>query len=199
MTDEPVTLDPELAALWRDLRALREALRMHTKERHHRLNPLAEDLFDWKEKGAFAGGREVTIYESATVIGNVKIGDHSWIGPFCLLDGSGGLSIGHHCSVSTGVQILTHDTARWALSGGISPYERSSVLIGDCCFLGTHAVITRGVTVGPRVLVAAGAVVTRDVPPNTIVGGVPARPIGRVVVSEREVELVYDRAGKAGQ
>jgi acetyltransferase-like isoleucine patch superfamily enzyme len=184
----------EHQALFAAIRQLHQQLRADTRAKYQRMNPSAENLADWKERGAYWVGqdRDVTIYESATLIGDVQIGERCWIGPFCLLDGSGGLTIGKYCSISTGAQLLTHDTVRWALSGGTAPYERSPTHIGDCCFIGTHAVVLRGVTIGSHCLVGAQAVVNRDVPDNTIVAGVPARAIGKVVVDGSRVELIYE-------
>jgi serine acetyltransferase len=185
----------DLDLLHEHLRQLQERLRAATLDRHGRINPFGEDLVDWKERGrAWTGDdRGVTIYGSATVVGDVEIGEHTWVGPFCLLDGTGGLGIGDHCSIALGAQLLSHDTARWALSGGTAPYEYAPTRVGDCCFIGTHAVVTRGVTVGDHSLVAAGAVVTTDVEPYSIVGGVPARRIGAVEIGESgEVRLTYD-------
>lgn len=186
-----------LRRLHRDLQALRRELRRASWENHERINPFVEDLTDWKEKGRFVGGRDVTIYDSTTVVGEVDIGDHTWVGPFCSLDGTGGLTIGSYCSISAGTHVQTHDTVRWALSGGEADYEYDPVEIGDCCFIGVNCVITRGVTIGDRCLVGAGAVVNRDVSAGTIVAGVPARPIGKVAVGEDgEVNLTFheDRA-----
>jgi acetyltransferase-like isoleucine patch superfamily enzyme len=178
-----------------DLVALHERLRERTLREYGRMNPFAEDLFAWRERGTAwtRSDRGVTIYNSTTVVGRVEIGDETWIGPFCQLDGTGGLTIGHHCSVSASCQLLTHDTASWALSGGRAQYRRAPTAIGDCCFLGTLAVVTAGVTIGDHCLVAAGAVVTRDIPSHSIVAGVPARRIGEVQVGpDGEVTLRYD-------
>lgn len=183
-----------LDQLERDLRALHERGRAETLAHHRRFNPFAEDLFDWRERGrAWLGeDRGVTVYNSATLIGDVTIGEGTWVGPFTMLDGSGGkLSIGHHCSIATGVQLVTHDTVRWALSGGEASYQGAPIAIGDCCFIGTHAVVVRGKSVGAHCLVGAGAVVTGDVPDHCIVAGVPARVIGHVEVRDGKVQLEY--------
>jgi acetyltransferase-like isoleucine patch superfamily enzyme len=185
----------DLDRLHDQLRALHERLRVGTLERYDRMNPFTEDLFDWKERGSAwtRDDRGVTLYGSTTVVGDVEIGEHTWIGPFCSLDGTGGLSIGHYCSISLGTQLLTHDTARFVLSGGVAQYEYAPTAVGDCCFIGTHAVVTKGVTIGDRCLVAAGAVVTGDVPAHSIVAGVPARRVGSVeVTGDGEVTLLYD-------
>jgi acetyltransferase-like isoleucine patch superfamily enzyme len=178
-----------------DLSALHDRLRKQTLQRYGRMNPFAEDLFAWRERGDTwpGAGEGVTIYNSTTVVGDVTIGDHTWIGPFCQVDGTGSLRIGHHCSISAGCQLLSHDTAAWALSGGREEPRRETTAIGDCCFLGTLAVVTSGVNVGDRCLIAAGAVVTKDVGAGSIVGGVPARVIGHVDVNAAgTVSLRYD-------
>ena len=158
-----------------------------------RLNPWYEDVVDWRDKARlwFGEDRGVTIYESTTIVGKVDIGPNTWIGPFCSLDGSGGLSIGEWCSISAGVQMLTHDTVRWALSGGVEEYEYASVAVGDRCFIGTNAVITRGVEIGEMCVVAAGAVVTESFPARSVIGGVPARPLGAVRGTGESIRIEY--------
>jgi acetyltransferase-like isoleucine patch superfamily enzyme len=188
-----MSLSEAQRALLADLRALHRHLRAGTRERYARINPFAEDLSDWGERGAFWTGDErgVTIYDSTTVVGDVTIGERTWIGPFCSLDGTGGLSIGAWCSISAGVQLLTHDTIARSLTAGRRGPERSPVRIGDRCFVGTHAVVTRGVTIGDGCVVAAGAVVVDDVPDGAIVAGVPARRIGTAAVEGDRVRLEY--------
>nr|WP_033927463.1 DapH/DapD/GlmU-related protein [Sphingomonas sp. 35-24ZXX] len=77
-----------------------------------------------------------------------------------------GIHIGAETYVAFGAAILSHDMIR-AL--------RTDTVIGRRCFIGARSIIMPGVTVGDSAIVAAGAVVTQDVPPNTIVGGNPAR------------------------
>lgn len=187
-------LSDEEKRLLDTLRSLHGKLRDHTRSTYRRINPFYEDLFDWKERGKHWTGKDgITIYNSTTVNGEVDIGENTWIGPFCSLDGSAGIRIGRACSISAGTQILTHDTVRWCLSGGVEPYDYAPVSIGDRCFIGTHAVILKGVTIGNACVVGAGAVVTADVPSNTIVAGVPARRIGCTITREGErVRLVMD-------
>jgi len=60
------------------------------------------------------------------------------------------------------------------------PSEGFDIRIGNDCWIASGAIVTGGVTIGDSVIVAAGAVVTRDVASGTVVGGVPARPIGTV-------------------
>jgi acetyltransferase-like isoleucine patch superfamily enzyme len=116
----------------------------------------------------------------AWVSGEPEIGVGTWIGAFTVIDGSGGLTIGTGCDVSSGAQIYTHSSVKRCVSGRAFPtVERAPVRIGDHVFIGAGAIITMGVTIGDHSVVAAGAVVTRDVPPYTVVSGVrPGRRRG---------------------
>lgn len=119
----------------------------------------------------------------AWVVGDPHIGPGTWIGAFTVIDGSGGLTVGAGCDISSGAQIYTHSSVRRCVSGRqFSAVERAPVRIGDHVFIGAGAVVMMGVTIGDHSVVAAGAVVSRDVPPYTVVAGVPARPTARVVV-----------------
>ncbi len=190
MVDERVqsVTNPELLE---ELRNLHFELRSYTKRKYNRINPFCEDLFSWEEKGTFWGKNNAVIYDSATISGDVEIGDHAWIGPFCELDGGGKLTIGKYSCISAGVQILTHDTAKWSLSGGKEKYEYAPVEIGDYCFIGAGAIITRGVKIGSHCLIGAGAVVTKDIPDNSIAVGVPASVIGSVLIENDKIQYSY--------
>ncbi|TQN41503.1 succinyltransferase-like protein [Blastococcus colisei] len=121
----------------------------------------------------------------AWVIGDPVVGEGTWIGAFTMIDGSGGLTIGTGCDISSGVHVYTHSSARRCVSGRSFPaVERAPVHIGDYVFVGANAVVNMGVTIGDHSVVGAGAVVSRDVPPYTVVAGVPARPIARVDIAD---------------
>ncbi|HLX62134.1 MAG TPA: acyltransferase [Planctomycetota bacterium] len=108
--------------------------------------------------------------------GGIVVGHHSVINRDCTLDGRGGLRIGDNVSISPEVMILTaeHEVNSAAFAG----VERK-VNIEDYVWIGSRAVILPGVTLGKGCVVAAGAIVRKDVPPYTVVAGVPARPIGQ--------------------
>jgi len=103
------------------------------------------------------------------------LGAHSRVNRDCTLDLRGGLHVGENVSISPEVSILT---AAHRSDHPDFPVEARRVVIEDNVWVGTRATILPGVTLGRGSVVAAGAVVARDVPPLAIVGGVPARTIG---------------------
>jgi acetyltransferase-like isoleucine patch superfamily enzyme len=88
--------------------------------------------------------------------------------------GDGGLEIGRDVMMGPDVTIITQDHKPTS-DGRFFGYERGKVTLEEDSWIGARAVILKGVTVGRSAIVAAGAVVARDVPPFTIVAGVPAR------------------------
>ena len=108
--------------------------------------------------------------------GKLVIGDNSVINQRCRLDARGGLTIGANVSMSSEVHVLTadHDIHSSDLRGRDRP-----VFIGDRVFIGTRAIILPGVRIGECAVVAAGAVVTKNVADREIVAGVPANVIGK--------------------
>lgn len=119
-------------------------------------------------------GEDTRMYSSCLVLGDVEVGKNTWIGPWTILDGSGGLQIGSNCSISAGVHIYSHDSIDWALSGGHADYPHDPVKIGDNTYIGPHAVICKGVTIGKGCVVGANSVVVDDVPDHVMIAGNPA-------------------------
>jgi acetyltransferase-like isoleucine patch superfamily enzyme len=161
------------------LRAFWSAARDEVDARFHRTLPLGDYVVDrWEKARRLGFGEGTSIYDSSLVLGDVKVGENTWIGPFTVLDGSGGLEIGSYCSISAGVQIYTHDTVDWALSGGTAPPRRDATRIGSRCYLGPNVVVARGVTIGDGCVVGANSLVLRDLPAGSKAYGTPCRVVG---------------------
>jgi acetyltransferase-like isoleucine patch superfamily enzyme len=153
-------------------------LRLRKKNKFNRVLPISELISDRWEKANYLGfGTKSSIYDLSYVYGDVKVGKHTWVGPFTILDGSGVLSIGSYCNISAGVQIYTHDSVEWAVSGGKSKYKYSSTKIGDNCYIGPNTIISRGVTIGDGCIVGANSFVNKSFPSNTKLAGSPAKQI----------------------
>jgi carbonic anhydrase/acetyltransferase-like protein (isoleucine patch superfamily) len=175
-----------------DVRLAREA---ELKAQYDRSLPFADGMFDrWERARRLGFGTGASIYDSACVFGNVAVGAETWVGPWVMLDGSGGgIRIGSTCSLSAGVQVYTHDTVLWALTGGNAKPRVGAVSIGDRVYIGSQCVIARGVSIGDMCVIAANSFVNRDVPTRSIVGGTPAKVIGRVEGEGEEIRLVFNK------
>lgn len=159
---------------------------------HNRSLPFNEELLDrWKRAEKLGFGKGTSIYDSSLVFGNASVGDNCWIGPFTIIDGSGGLEIGSFCTISVGVHIYSHDNVKQTLSSGKNPIDREKVSIGNNVYIGPNAIITKGVTIGNSCVIAANAFVNNDVSDNSIVVGQPAVKKGEVVENNGNIEFVY--------
>ena len=118
---------------------------------------------------------------------SVSIGRTTTVGHDVILDGRGGLTIGDNVNLSSDVAIwtLTHDPQAKDFGTWAGP-----VTIESYAWLGFRSTVLPGVTVGEGAVVAAGAVVTKNVAPYAIVGGIPA-----VVLGERSRDLDYRCGG----
>jgi len=110
----------------------------------------------------------------------VSIGKNTTINWGCMLYTTGGLVIGENVSIGAGVWLITgtHDMNHPQFIDTYKP-----IVIGDYAWIGMRATILGGITIGEGAVVMAGAVVTHDVPPFAVVGGVPAR-----VIRQRELQ-----------
>lgn len=129
-------------------------------------------------KGSFLFRRTEVLFPKGLLIGK-----NSTVGWFALIDARGGICIGDNVTLASYVKLVTgtHDTKSAKFEASFLP-----IRIDNYAWICTGATICSNVHIGEGAVVAAGAVVTKDVPPYTIVGGVPARKIG-----DRCRELAY--------
>lgn len=111
----------------------------------------------------------------------IQIGQDSVIGIGTFIDGRQWVRIGNHVAISS--EVMIYNSQHAIDSEDFHPVD-APVTIEDYVFIGPRAIILPGVTIGKGAVVGAGAVVTKDVPPMTVVGGVPAKEIRKRTVKE---------------
>ena len=142
-----------------------QILRSKMKEKFDRHVSIQDLLSDRWETAKFYGfGEGTSCYNNVLILGDVKVGNNTWIGPNVILDGSGGLEIGDYVSISAGVQIYTHNTVDWSNSLGSDPMKRGPTKIGNGVYLGPNSIIEMGMCIGDRAIVGAMSFVNKDVP-----------------------------------
>ena len=163
------------------------------KTKYNRTLPRFELLNDrWEKATALNFEEGANIYDSSYVFGDVQVGEKTWIGPFTLLDGTGGLKIGSYCNISAGVQIYTHSSLNWVLTGGHASYTHQSTVIGSCVYIGSQSIIDKGVTIGDHSIIAANSYVNMSFDAYSVIAGTPAKCIGKVTISDQqEVTITY--------
>ena len=183
------------------LKKLYKYLRDEMWSKKNRELPLDELIFDrWEKARRLGFGKGTSVYHNSYIYGNVKVGKNTWIGPFTVLDGEGILEIGDSCSISSGVQIYTHNSVKWAISGGKEFYEKKTVKIGNSCFIGANSVIRDGASIGDHSVVGACSFVNKEIPPYSIVVGTPAKIVGNVVVDDKgNISFKYNKEQPANQ
>lgn len=154
---------------------------MNALARFNRREPFADG--NREEIGRILG---IEIDESSAILPpfyvdygkNIKIGKNVWVQQDCTFFDRGGIEIGDDVYIAPKVNLIT-------LNHMMNPYERSTTVakpikIGNRVWIGIAATILPGITVGDNSVIAAGAVVTRDVPPDTVVAGNPAKVIKKI-------------------
>lgn len=145
------------------------------------INGLSQNGLTFGDKvtvGSYAIIRPTNLYGGEAGLG-LKIGDNSSIGPYSYIGCSGYIEIGANVMMSPRVSIYSEnhnfeDSEVDMIEQGVT---RSFVKIEDDCWIASNSIILAGVTIGRGSIIAAGSVVTKDVPPYSIVGGNPARVI----------------------
>lgn len=121
----------------------------------------------------------INIWGNHHEAGRIEIGDYVFIGPGVRISAANEITIGNNCLIASGVYITDSDWHglynRVALPDLFRP-----VTIHDNVWLGDSCIVLKGVTIGENSVVGAGAVVTRDVPPNTVVSGNPAQEVKKL-------------------
>lgn len=113
---------------------------------------------------------------------NIQVGKNVFINGGCHFQDQGGITLGDDC-------LIGHNVVFATLNHFIEPSERASlrpapIVLGKKVWVGSSSTILQGVTIGDNAIIAAGSVVTKDVPTNAIVGGVPARVIRYITPKE---------------
>ena len=119
---------------------------------------------------------------------NNYIGEDTIIGDHAFIDGRAKVAIGSHTDIAS--HLMIYNSEHDLTDSGFKAIEEP-VIVGDYCFIGPRVIIMPGVKIGDGAVVAGGAVVTKDVPNGSIVGGVPAKLIG-----ERQLKKYQYRLGR---
>jgi acetyltransferase-like isoleucine patch superfamily enzyme len=157
-----------------------------------------------RKKNSF---RKYTRISSTAVIMNRKelaIGDSVWVWHYSILDATEGLEIEDGCQIGAWVGIFTHGSEHAIRLLGSSfvhipnterkGYTRGPVKIGAYTYIGAHAIVLPGVTIGRGCLVGAGSLITKDVPDYAIVTGNPARLRGSTIDLDRRAFYSWDHS-----
>ena len=161
--------------MFKDIQKLFFKLRKRKRENYDRALPFGDYFVDRWEKAKYLGfGKGTSVYDNVVIIGDVKVGINTWIGPNVVLDGSGGLVIGNNCSISAGVQIYS-DSINWAISGGKEQYSYAQTQVGNNSYIGPNTIIQKGIKIGNSVVIGANSFVNKNIPDKSKVFGNPVK------------------------
>lgn len=123
-------------------------------------------------------GRRVTIYGGQYIAGaNLSVGAGAFINRSCFFDLTGRIELGQNVVVGHGVTFITAIHSLGPPSRRAGPVTPGPIAVGDGVWIGANVTVLPSVTIGDGAVVAAGALLNCDVPPNTVYGGVPAKCI----------------------
>jgi len=139
--------------------------------------------------GRLIAGRGVRIARDCVIVvggqGLLSLGTRTIVGPYTRIMAASEVRIGARCMISWNCSIFDSIGHRMWMQGQDEAEIEAPIVVGDDVWIGPYSIIMKGVTIGNNCIVGAGSVVRRDVPPNTLVYGNPARPAGTVDRWER--------------
>jgi acetyltransferase-like isoleucine patch superfamily enzyme len=175
---------------FRELTDLLTLLRKRMKARYNRHVSTGDLLHDrWQLGREYGFGDGTNVYDDCLILGEVAVGQKCWVGPGCILDGSGGLTVGDYVDVSAGVHLYSHNTIERALTGHQAQMFRKATRIGSRCFIGPYAIIGPGTVIGDESFVTAHSYVEGVFPSNSFISGNPAKRVGTVVVADGRARI----------
>lgn len=178
--------------LYESLTALQLDLDEAFQKEFQRSLPFNEKVFDrWERAKGLGFGKGSSIYDNSYVFGDVSIGENTWVGPFTVIDGSGGLSIGSNCTISVGVHIYTHDNIGQTITGRKIPIQREPVTIGNCTYIGPNTIISKGNTIGSHCIIGANSFINSSIPDFSVAVGSPAKISGKVIIEGDHYSIEY--------
>ena len=136
--------------------------------------------YHWKYPGI---DKDVRIGYECLLYGDISIGEGTYLQRNCGITGK--VKIGRDCSIASGVNIRAMIHKKWE---GYDKEKSEQITIGDNVWIGVNVFIKEGINIGDNVIIGAGAVVTKDIPSNCFVVGVPAK----VKIKEKKEDLDYN-------
>jgi acetyltransferase-like isoleucine patch superfamily enzyme len=173
------------------LRELLTGLRKRLRAKFNRHVPTGSLLYDrWDLAKDYRFGEGTSVYDECLILGDVKLGRHSWVGPYTILDASQApLTIGDYVDIGAGAHLYTHNTIERALTGHKAPMFTKATTIGNCCFIAPQSIIAPGTVLGDHCFVAAGSYVEGTFAPFSYIAGNPAKRVGVVEVSGNRARI----------
>jgi len=134
----------------------------------------------WRWAGISVGQGTYIAMGITVTPGHFSIGEDSRISTNCRFDCISGITIGDHCQIAGLVVFETMNHPVEPVLNNVRRARPAPIVVEDYVWIASASVILPGVTIGRGAVVGAGAVVTKNVPPFTVVGGVPAKPIRKI-------------------
>ena len=192
-TEQETPINPAIPEKVKHIREALESMRGEMKRKFNRHIPtgtLLNDRWSLAKEWGFSDGSSV--YDECLIFGEVTVGKNCWIGPFTILDGSGGgLKVGNWTSIGSGTHVYTHHTIDQCLTGGLIKPFRASTIIGQSCFIAPNVIIGPGTIIGSNCFVTAFSYVEGIFPDNSIISGNPAKIVGEIQINGLQITKVF--------